>query len=96
MYRDGVGDGQLSYVHEHELPQITKYLEEVGRRDEPGWKPQVAYICLKKRINQRFFRENENKEEDNPYPGTIVDQKITRRDMYDFLLVSQRVRQGIS
>ena len=48
----------------------------------------------KKQINQRFFRMNENNEEDNPYPGTVVDSKITRRDMYDFLLVSQKVRQG--
>lgn len=31
---------------------------------------------------------------ENPAPGTIVDHTITRRDYYDFFLVSQNVRQG--
>jgi len=89
IYRDGVGDGQLQYIHEHELPQINAYIDS-----NTNWEPQLAYIVLKKRINQRFFRHDENAEEQNPFPGTIVDSKITRRDMYDFLLVSQKVRQG--
>lgn len=93
IYRDGVGDGQLSYIHDHELPQIqTKINEYIGHGYDH--EPQLLYIVLKKQINQRFFRMNENGEEDNPYPGTVVDSKITRRDMYDFLLVSQKVRQG--
>ena len=107
VYRDGVGDGQLQYIHEHELPQINAYIASEKLRT-PGWEPTLAYTVLKKRINQRFFRTNEvnsrnislllkniqNGDEDNPYPGTIVDSKITRRDMFDFLLVSQKVRQG--
>ena len=40
------------------------------------------------------LKNHQNGDEDNPYPGTIVDSKITRRDMFDFLLVSQKVRQG--
>ncbi len=31
---------------------------------------------------------------DNPPPGVVVDHTITRRDWYDFFLVSQHVRQG--
>uniref|UniRef100_A0A0R3P2L0 Piwi domain-containing protein n=1 Tax=Drosophila pseudoobscura pseudoobscura TaxID=46245 RepID=A0A0R3P2L0_DROPS len=31
---------------------------------------------------------------DNPLPGTLVDEHITRAHMYDFFLVSQLVRQG--
>ena len=26
IYRDGVGDGQLQYIHEHELPQIKTFI----------------------------------------------------------------------
>ena len=72
---------------------VNNYIES-QKPENPGWEPQIAYIVLKKRINQRFFRRNEKNEEDNPHPGTIVDSKITRRDMYDFLLVSQKVRRG--
>lgn len=31
---------------------------------------------------------------ENPEPGTIVDHTITRRYLYDFYLVSQKVRVG--
>lgn len=34
-----------------------------------------------------------NSKFDNPPPGTVVDHTITRRDWYDFFLVSQNVRQ---
>lgn len=73
---------------------MNDFIEQAGERSGFNWKPELAYMVLKKRINQRFFRTNEHGEEDNPFPGTIVDSKITRRDMYDFLLVSQKVRQG--
>ena len=58
VYRDGVGDGQLQYIHEHELPQINAYIASEKLRT-PGWEPTLAYTVLKKRINQRFFRTNE-------------------------------------
>ena len=73
---------------------MNDFIEKAGQKSGQGWKPELAYMVLKKRINQRFFRTNEQGEEDNPFPGTIIDSKITRRDMYDFLLVSQKVRQG--
>ena len=74
IYRDGVGDGQLQYIHEHELPQIQTFIGESDsslsnsncildrEKTKPSsinWEPQLAYIVLKKRINQRFFRTNE-------------------------------------
>ena len=34
------------------------------------------------------------KELDNPPPGTILDHTVTKRDWYDFFLVSQSVNQG--
>ncbi len=34
------------------------------------------------------------KELKNPEPGTIVDHTITHRELYDYFLVSQHVRQG--
>ena len=49
IYRDGVGDGQLNEVKNHELPQIQKSLKEVAE----GFDPKIAMIVVKKRISTR-------------------------------------------
>lgn len=88
MYRDGVGEGQLHYVFEHELEHlketINTYYAKVGQEAA-----RFAFIVVNKRINTRIF----NKER-NPNPGTVVDDVITLPERYDFYLVSQCVRQG--
>ena len=53
--------------------------------------PKLAYIIVNKRINTRVFKGNND---DNPPPGTVIDDVITYPERYDFLLVSQCVRQG--
>ncbi|XP_072043848.1 piwi-like protein 1 [Amphiura filiformis] len=92
VYRDGVGDGQLPAVVEHELPQMLEMLKAIG----PDYNPKVAVVVVKKRINNRFFyapNPNANTHA-NPPPGTIIDKDVTKPDLYDFFLVSQSVRQG--
>ena len=34
------------------------------------------------------------KQQDNPPPGTVLDHTVTKRNWYDFFLVSQHVGQG--
>ncbi|XP_078598434.1 piwi-like protein 1 [Branchiostoma floridae x Branchiostoma japonicum] len=88
FYRDGVGDGQLEAVLEHELPQIIDTFKSVE-----GYEPKITFIIVKKRINTRFFaRAGPGLQ--NPPPGTIVDDEVTRPEWYDYFLVSQSVRQG--
>ncbi|KAL0871086.1 hypothetical protein ABMA27_004891 [Loxostege sticticalis] len=89
MYRDGVGDGQLKLVKEYEIPQMEICFSLVGET----YKPTLTYVVVQKRINTRIFMKS-HKGYDNPYPGTVVDHDITRRDWYDFLIVSQKVNQG--
>ena len=48
---------------------------------------------VQKWINTRIFHQV-GKELDNPPPGTILDHTVTKRDFYDFFLVSQHVGQG--
>ncbi|XP_066267753.1 piwi-like protein 1 [Branchiostoma lanceolatum] len=87
FYRDGVGDGQLEAVLEHELPQIIDTFKSCG------YEPKITFVIVKKRINTRFFaRAGPGLQ--NPPPGTIVDDEVTRPEWYDFFLVSQSVRQG--
>ena len=90
LYRDGVGDGQVEHVKEHELSNILSKLKKVY--DDAGELEQLkfAFIIVNKRLNTRIFSSNN----DNPLPGTIVDDVITLPSRYDFYLISQSVRQG--
>ncbi|XP_022105120.1 piwi-like protein 1 [Acanthaster planci] len=76
IYRDGVGDGQLPAVVEHELPQILDTFKALGK----NWEPRCAVIVVKKRINNRFFCTNNGKLS-NPPPGTIIDSVVTKPEL---------------
>jgi aubergine-like protein len=90
IYRDGVGDGQLDTVIQHEVPQLFETFKSIGT----DYKPQMAFVIVKKRLNTRFFRTYNGQKHSNPPPGTVVDTEVTRPEWYDFFLVSQSVRQG--
>lgn len=72
IYRDGVGDGQIKFVQEHEISNIRNILE--GIYEKAGVKDALkfAFIIVNKRINTRLFKLNAN-----PNPGTVVDSVIT-------------------
>ncbi|CAL7950934.1 unnamed protein product [Xylocopa violacea] len=86
IYRDGVGEGQVPYVFDHEVKQLKSKLTNIYGNTTPV---KMAFIIVTKRINSRFFH-NQN----NPPPGTIVDDVVTNPLRYDFFIVSQSVRQG--
>ncbi|KAK4886012.1 hypothetical protein RN001_002283 [Aquatica leii] len=86
VYRDGVGDGQLQYVYEHEVQNIVGKLAELYGGED---KVKLCFIVVSKRINTRIFNGS-----NNPPPGTVVDDVITLPERYDFFVVSQCVRQG--
>ncbi|XP_013136803.1 PREDICTED: protein aubergine-like, partial [Papilio polytes] len=88
IYRDGVGDGQIPYVHTHEVCEIKKKLNEIYG----GAEVKMAFIIVSKRINTRIFLNNGRGE--NPRPGTVIDDVVTLPERYDFYLVSQNVREG--
>merc|ERR1719341_2140852 len=89
MYRDGVGDGQIPYVMEHESTAIQNCFRAAGLTDD---QLLFTYIIVSKRINTRFFKMGGKPS--NPPSGTIVDDVVTLPERYDFFLVSQSVRQG--
>jgi aubergine-like protein len=89
VYRDGVGDGMLQAVVDHEVPQFIETFPSFGE----NYKPRLCFIVVKKRIHTRMFAKTPQSLE-NPPPGTIVDSGCVHKDWYDFFLVSQSVRQG--
>ena len=71
MYRDGVGDGQISYVLDHEVAAIEQCFKM--QRLEGG---KFTYVIVSKRINTKFFAMNGKP--GNVNSGTIVDDVVTQ------------------
>eukprot|EP00092_Neocalanus_flemingeri_P023338 GFUD01025304.1.p1 GENE.GFUD01025304.1~~GFUD01025304.1.p1 ORF type:complete len:970 (+),score=314.12 GFUD01025304.1:89-2998(+) len=89
VFRDGVGDSQLAMSAKYEAEQFKDSFKHISDTYKPGF----GFIVVQKRINTRIFYMS-GKELDNPPPGTVLDHTVTRRDWYDFFLVSQHVGQG--
>ena len=70
IYRDGVGDGQIKYVHETEVRDLKTKIRAVYGDIKP---PAFCFIIVSKRINTRIFTKNNM----NPPVGTVVDDVIT-------------------
>lgn len=90
VYRDGVGDGQIAVVQDCEVRQIQDSFKDFGA----DYQPKLTVVIVQKRINTRIFQRCDGLHLDNPAPGTVLDHTVTRRDMYDYFIVSQHVRQG--
>jgi len=88
VFRDGVGDGQLNMVADYEVDQLRTCFSRFGE-----YSPKLSFVVVQKRINTRIFL-NKGRQMENPPSGTVADHTITRREWYDFFLVSQHVRQG--
>ncbi|XP_077286182.1 piwi like RNA-mediated gene silencing protein aubergine [Arctopsyche grandis] len=85
IYRDGVGEGQIAYVYNHEVEVIKSALQETYGTAEY----HLQFVIVSKRLNTRFFQNSKN-----PRPGTVIDDVVTNPNRYDFFLVSQAVRDG--
>jgi len=90
IYRDGVGDGQIQYVIDHEITAILSCLAKAGLPED---QVKFTYIIVNKKINTRIM-QMEGRNAVNPPSGTVVDDVVTLPERYDFFLVSQSVRQG--
>ncbi|XP_029347995.1 piwi-like protein Siwi [Acyrthosiphon pisum] len=89
IYRDGVEDGQLSYVHQTEVDMVKKTCKEFYGDKKVG----LAFVIFKICNNTRFFCNNPNIYQ-NPPPGTVIDNTVTDPTMYDFYLVSQNITKN--
>lgn len=68
IYRDGVGEGQINHVYEHEIEEIRAKLKIAYGHE----RYKLTFIVVSKRINTRFFVGGSN-----PSPGTVVDSVVT-------------------
>ncbi|XP_001947590.2 piwi-like protein Siwi [Acyrthosiphon pisum] len=86
IYRDGMEDDQLSYVHQIEVDMLKKTCKEFYREKKVG----LAFVIVKISNNTKFFCNNHNTYQ-NPPPGTVIDNTVTDPTMYDFYLISQNI-----
>jgi len=95
FYRDGVGDGQIKYVHQQEVTLLDAKIKEIYGKVKvaAGISPKLTFIIVNKRLNTRIFTK-QGPVYKNPPSGTVVDNTITLPERYDFFLISQSVRQG--
>jgi len=108
FYRDGVGEGQVPIVMQHEVTQILAGFKMISK----DYSPKFAEIIVTKRINDRVFslgggqgrpqtqggrggysKGGESKY-NNPPSGTIVHQQIVSSTGFDYFVVAQNVTQG--
>jgi aubergine-like protein len=92
IYRDGVGDGDINSVLEHEANATEDKLKAIYKIHD--MQLQYAFIIINKRINTRIFIKSDRNGFENPLPGTVIDDVITLPERYDFYLISQSVSQG--
>lgn len=89
VLRDGVGEGQISHCRDLEVPQFEDTLKQYELDTK------LCFVVIQKRINARIFGLGSGRQEPfNPPPGTVVDDVITKRHLFDFYLVPQSVGQG--
>ncbi|XP_015122024.1 piwi-like protein Siwi [Diachasma alloeum] len=86
VYRDGVGEGQIPFVVDHEVKHVKDAISKFYANPA---QVKLGYVLVTKRINTRFFQGTRN-----PAPGTVVDDIVTNPWKYDFFLISQGVKQG--
>lgn len=72
FFRDGVGEGQIEYVHTTELEAIRNKMKEVYYQHGIGDEVKFTFLVVTKRVNTRIFFDQKN-----PTPGTCVDDIIT-------------------
>lgn len=75
FYRDGVGEGQIQYIHKQEIEPLMGKLQRLYSEESSS--PKLAYIVVNKRTNTRMFKRPKTGAGINPKPGTVVDRVIT-------------------
>jgi aubergine-like protein len=92
IYRDGVSDGQLAFVRQFEIVQIENAIMDFSKKFK-DCSPTVSVIIVQKNINTKILMKTPTSF-DNPPPGSVLDYDVTRKNYYDFFLISQFVNQG--
>ncbi|GMH35414.1 hypothetical protein BSKO_03282 [Bryopsis sp. KO-2023] len=92
FYRDGVSEGELQKVLEHEYQELRAACESL----EAGYTPPITFVVVQKRHHTRLFptTERDGDRNGNVLPGTVVDQGIVGPRDFEFFLNSHAGIKG--
>ncbi|XP_074604114.1 piwi-like protein 1 [Brevipalpus obovatus] len=91
IYRNGIDSiSQLLYILDVELVLMKSTLASLIKPGKIEW----SFILVTKWNNSPFFHKADTQLLGNPPPGTVVDTIVTRKERYDFYLISQSVQKG--
>lgn len=91
FYRGGVGDDDVPIVREYEIPQLETALINYVKNKPELTKPQLGFIVVQNRVKITHITGRNLL---NLPPGSVINHTDTRRQFYDFYLVSQHVHHG--
>lgn len=75
VFRDGVGDGQLNHCKDFEVAQFESTLQELRLTNT-----KLTFVVVQKRINTKVYLRKGSQGFENPPPGTIMDNTVTRKN----------------
>lgn len=78
LFRDGVGEGQINYVIDHEVSQLQAAILEAYEKNNQE-KAKLSVVIVTKKINSRALlaKTGSPVTYDNLPPGTVVDNTFT-------------------
>ena len=92
VYRSGYGNARhLQDEIGYEATLIKNQLEKISSNPEEC---RLLYLCVNKRMEDRFFVKNGGNKVHNPNGGLIIINRVTQKDRFDFFMVAQKVTQG--
>ena len=92
IYRSGYGNARhLQDEIGYEATLIKNQLQKISDKSEHC---RLLYLCVNKRMEDRFFVKNGGKKVYNPNGGLIITSRVTQKNRFDFFMVAQKVTQG--
>ncbi|VDK57996.1 unnamed protein product, partial [Anisakis simplex] len=95
LLRDGISEGQYTYVIQNEVEQVKSACGQIGGN---AYRPHITFVVATKMHNLRLFKKDiprTNKaSEQNIKPGTVVDKHIVSPVLNEFYLNSHSAFQG--
>jgi eukaryotic translation initiation factor 2C len=93
-FRDGVSEGQFGMVIETEVQALKEWFRTKYPQDNVP-KPKITVIVATKRHHIRLFpAPGHGDKNDNPHPGTLVENTVCHPFQWDFYLNSHSAIQG--
>ena len=94
IYRSGSSEREKELILEMEVKQIVDLLSGTNSDFLKDYKPKLCFIIVNKKIELKFFENNNNSGFDNPRGGTVIDTTVVNPNIYEFYIQPQYVNMG--